>query len=277
MLNKRLFVFMPKHVTYKYLKTQYAKGKRLVVARYGDGEYFIIQGKKKKIAKQNVTDELIISLRNSITVEGQLICFPAKIKVDSINLYEMENIKFSDIISRYMIQITDHSLYGQGQWRMIDLIRFKSEFISNFFLDKTLIVTGHKKDADYTFRNMNNIEVYETPIVDAFSEYKMINKELISNCCKYKNIIFACGPLSKILIADLTNKCNSNLIDLGSVFGIIINPFSSDIPAVRKWSGFGKKGDKKTVEKCSIDFFKTLTLRRKGIYGGNPTRKIRKL
>lgn len=281
---KRCFKFMPKHQTYSYLKNRYENKKRIAVSRYGDGEYFIIEGKKDSIAKQILTEELNSLLNVSVRTTGQLICLPAKIKVNLENINEIEDIKFSDFISRYIIKITDHSLYGQGQWRMIDLIRNKSEFITNFFLDRTLIITGHKNEADYAFKKMKKVHVYETPTINACSEYKIINKEIINLSKKYKNIIFACGPLSKILIADLIRECNSNLIDLGSVLGIIINPYSGEFPVVNKWSGFGKKGDKKVVERCSIDFFDTLrkkynsNIKKLGwrdiIYAGKSSRKI---
>ncbi len=257
-MNKRIFEFMPKHPTYGYLKKLHSEGKRIVVSRYGDGEYFILRGEGKRVAKQYVTESLIKLLNYAVQAKGQLICFPAKQKATPTNLNETENMKFADMLARYIISITDHPLYGQGQWRMIDLLRNNSDFITNFFLDKTLVVTGHKDATEYAFEKMKQVEVYETPLDNAAGEYKVISKDLISICGNFKNIIFACGPLSKILIADLINNCNSNLIDLGNVVAIIVNPFSPGKPSVNKWSGFGKKGNKKEVEKCSTDFFNTL-------------------
>lgn len=262
-MNQRTFEFMSKYPTYRYLKKLYLEGKRVVVSRYGDGEYFILRGEGKRVAKQYVTETLTELLNYAVQVKGQLICFPAKKNITPINLNENENIKFTEILARYIIGITDHSLYGQGQWRMIDLLRNNSDFMTNFFLDKTLIVTGHKDATEYAFEKMNQVEVYETPLDNASGEYKVISKELISICGSYKNIILSCGPLSKILIADLINNCNSNLVDLGSVISIIVNPFSSGQPAVNRWSGFGKNGDKKEVEKCSTDFFNTLRIKLK--------------
>jgi len=252
------FSFMPKYITYNYLKNCYNKGHRIVVSRYGDGEYFIIRNLKKRVAKHDVNDELVKLLNYSVQTKGQLICLPSKIKIAPINLNKTEDIKFANIISKYIISITNHNLYGQGQWRMIDLLKNNSDFITNYFLDKTLIVTGHKDATTDAFKNIKQVEVYETPIENAAIEYKSISKDLISICKNFKNIIFGCGPLSKILIADLITQCNSNLIDLGSIIGIIVNPFSSGIPAVNRWSGFGKKGDPKQVYECSVNFFKTL-------------------
>lgn len=256
--RKSFFEFMPKHPTYSYLKNCYIKGKRIVVSRYGDGEYYIILGQKKRVAKQNVSEELIKLLNYSVRTKGQLICLPAKKKITLTNLNESENIKFSDVLSRYIISITDHNLYGQGQWRMVDLLRNNSNFITNFFLDKTLVVTGHKEATECAFRKIRQVEVYETPVYNATSEYKTISKDLASICEGFKNIIFGCGPLSKILVADLISRCDSNLVDLGSIISIIVNPFSPDIPVVNRWSGFGKNGDPKKVEECSINFFETL-------------------
>jgi hypothetical protein len=252
------FEFMPKHVTYCYLKNKYKKGHRIVVSRYGDGEYFIIKGEMGRFAKQDVDKNLIKLLNYSVRKKGQLICLPSKTKINLDNLYKDNYKKFSDNMSRYIIRSTKHSIYGQGQWRMIDLIHNKSEFITNFFLEKTLIVCGHKESAMNAFKHMNNIEIYGTPPMNATKEYEIISNDIKDICNNFRNIIFACGPLSKILIADLIDICNANLIDLGSIFGIIINPFSVSIPVVNMWSGLGKKEDKKILDKYSYEFFETI-------------------
>lgn len=258
---KRYFKVMSKHITYTYLNDLYNNKKRIVVTRYGDGEYFIIKGiikKRNRIAKQYVTNELIISLSKAIQTEGQLICFPCKIKITPDNLYILDNDKLSNNLTKYLINLSHHSLYGQGQWRMIDILRYDSAFITNFFMEKTLIVTGHREATYNAFKKMNNINIYEVPIDNAFKEYHIINKDLIKICNQYKNIIFGCGPLSKILISNLIKLCDTNLIDLGSVIGIIINPFGINSVPVNLWSGFGKKGNKDIIKKCSDNFFKTL-------------------
>lgn len=258
--NNIYFTFMPKHQTYNYLKDLYKKKKRVVISRYGDGEYFIISNEGgNRISKQIVTDEFRILLSEALNKKGQLICLPSKNKIDPINLYLDDHTKFSTIMSKFIISVSDHSLYGQGQWRMIDFVNYKSKFITNFFLEKTLVVTGHSSEAKTAFHNEKNIEIFETPIFNAIKEYKQIIKDLKRVSKKFDNIIFGCGPLAKVLISDLINVCDSNLIDLGSIVGIIVNPFSQDkISPVMKWSGFGKKGNPEVVERCSKSFFETL-------------------
>jgi len=251
---------MSKHQTYNYLKDLYKKKRRVVVSRYGDGEYFIISNKKgNRISKQIVTDEFRTLLLRALNKKGQLICLPSKNKIDLANLYLDDHKKFSTAMSKFIISVSDHSLYGQGQWRMIDFLRYKSTFITNFFLEKTLVVTGHSSEAKMAFHNEKNVEIFETPFFNAIKEYKQIIKDLKKVSKNFDNIIFGCGPLAKVLIADLVNVCDSNLIDLGSIIGIIVNPFSQEkITPVRKWSGFGKKGNPETIERVSKNFFETL-------------------
>ena len=173
------FEFMSKHVTYNYLKNKYKEGHRIVVSRYGDGEYFIIKGKTGRIAKQNVGKNLKKAFNYSVRKKGQLICLPAKTKISLDNLYKNNYNRFSDNMSRYIVRCTKHSVYGQGQWRMIDLIHNRSDFITNFFLEKTLIVCGHKDTAIKAFKNMANIEIYGTPPMNATQDYEIINNENI--------------------------------------------------------------------------------------------------
>jgi len=198
---------------------------------------------------------------SSVKTKGQLVCLPAKKKINEENLNETENIKLTEIISKHIIKISDQTLYGSGRWRMIDSLRNKSELITNFFLGETLVLTAHKRTAEIAFASMNNIDVFEVPIRNACGEHENIKKYLVSVCDKYRNIIFACGPLSNILIADLISCCDSHLIDLGSVVDIIINPYSVGIPVARRWAGLGRKGDPKIVKRCSVDFFNTLNMK----------------
>ena len=252
------FDFMPKYITYDYLKKLSNRKKRVVVSRYGDGEYDIIIGEKKKSARQIINKRLTKNFIKAVNTPGQLICLPAKTKITKKNLYKVKNVKFSDLMSRYIVGITKHELYGQGQWRMIDLIKNRSELITEFFLGRTLIVTGHKEVSEYSFRKFKNIHIYEVPLVDACSEYENVYKDLVKFCNKYTNIVFGCGPLSNLLIARLIKDCNCNLIDIGSIIGIIINPYSSDGSPVNKWSGVGKKTDKRLIKEYSMNFFNTL-------------------
>ena len=242
-----------KHGTLNYLKNQYKNGNRIVVSRYGDGEYFILIGvKKKKVAGQQMTKDLIESLNRSIKKKGQLICLP------SIRLKKYKNLKLSDKITNYIVDNSKHDLYGQFKWRDIDLSRYCGEFISEFFVGNTLIVTGFKEACEKAFDNYKKIDVYKTPLRNAAGNYKKIRNDLISISKKYKNIIFGCGPIGKVLIADLIDKCQSHLIDLGSSIGIIIAPYSINYFTVRSWPGYLRRSTSKKIEECSINFFKSL-------------------
>ena len=262
------FKFMKKHGTYHYLKEQYKKGSRVVVSRYGDGEYWIMTGVKKKkiIAGQLVTEELIKLLNKSFKKEGQLICLPNKRKLTLDNLYlNTGSKKLADEICRYIISNSNHSLYGQGRWRNIDLIRYDSELVTNFFVGKTLVVSGHKEVCQKAFSNIEGVDVYGVPVRNSFGDYENIKNDLVSISKLYKNIIFSAGPITKILIADLIDKCETHLIDLGSSLGAIINPYSIDCQVVRTWPNCLRREDLKIIKKHSDKFFKTLNKKIRGI------------
>ena len=192
--RKDPFRFITKHGTYHYLKELYEKGKRVVISRYGDGEYWIMTGVKKKkgIAGQVVTDELIELLNKSFKKEGQLVCLPNKIIISKENLYEDDKI-LKNQIARYIIHNSKHNLYGQVQWRDIDLLRYNSEFVTEFFVEKTLVITGHKEICERAFNNRKGVtvDIYGVPMKNASGEYKNIKNDLISISKDYKNIIFS--------------------------------------------------------------------------------------
>ena len=263
------FKFMNKHGTYNYLKEQHKKGNRVVVSRYADGEYWIMIGKKNKkaiIAGQVLTEELTRLLNKSIKKKGQLICLPNKRRLTPDNLYlNTGSKKLSDEICRYIISNTNHSLYGQVQWRDIDLTRYGSDFLTEFFIGKTLVITGHKEVCEKAFHNRKNIMVYGIPRKNASGDYENIKNDLISTSKEYKNIIFSAGPISKVLIADLIDKCEAHLIDLGSGIAPIINPYSTNYQVVRSWPNCLRRANLKIVKKYSDKFFETLNKKSKGI------------
>jgi hypothetical protein len=252
------FNFLGKYATYNYIKELCNHGKRVVVSRYGDGEYMIMLGikKEKGIAGQEVTNKLTELLNNSIKINGQLVCLPNKTIISNNDLYRDDDV-FKNKIARYIIQNSKHDIYGQVQWRDIDLLRFDSELITNFFIGKTLIISCHKDACKNAFENYKEVDIYEVPMKNASAIYNEIKVDLFSIAKKYKNIIFCAGPISKVLIADLIDKFETNLIDLGSGLGIIINPFSS-YQIVRHWPGVLRKEDPEIIKKYSDKFFNTL-------------------
>jgi hypothetical protein len=260
--KKKSFKFMSKHGTYEYLKDQYKKGNRIVVSRYGDGEYLIMLGRKKKkgIAGQEVTKELTRLLNESIKKKKQLICTPNKIIITEDNLYlDEDNERLSNKIGRYIISNSEHSLYGQVQWRDVDLMHYNSEFLTEFFIGKTLVITGHKEVCEKAFYGKKvRLDVYGIPMKNAAGDYENIKSDLISVSKEYKNIVFAAGPIAKVLIADLVDKCKAHLIDIGSSIGVIINPYSITYQVVRYWPNTLRKKDLKIVKNYSDKFFKTL-------------------
>ena len=256
-MRNNSFKFLSKHGTYHYLKALSRNGERVVVSRYGDGEYFIMLGMKgKNSARQEVTEKLTKLLNNSFKKSGQLVCLPNKSKISKENLYEDDNI-LKNKIGRYIIQNSNHSLYGQVQWRDVDLLRYNSELVTDFFIGKTLVISGHGKACESAFEKYQDIDIYEVAMKNASKDYEKIKIKLFDFSKKYRNIIFSAGPISKVLISDLIDKCETNLIDLGSSLGVIINPFSS-YKIVRHWPGALRKAKSEIIKKYSDNFFITL-------------------
>lgn len=142
-------------------------------------------------------------------------------------------------IAKYIIKNTNHSLFGQVQWRDVDGVKFEWDITTDFFIDETLLITPFNEESKQAFSTIKNtkVDIYETPITNAFKIYHEIKENLLSCCNKYKNIVFGCGPVGKILIVDLIEECNSNLVDIGATVGIIAAPFSKDYFSVRSWPG----------------------------------------
>jgi hypothetical protein len=257
------FKVLTKHQTYSYLNNLVRENKRVVVSRYGDGEYFIVRDKgrmrkdgRRTVAKQTLNDALVVSLRKALIKKNQLICLPHKTQIKTLE--ENDKGDFPTEIAKFLIRFSHHSLYGQVNWVWIDLLRNKSNFITNFFVKDCLFVTGHKEAAENAFASSKNVKVFGVLPVNAFEEYEEITKELKKICRNFKNIVFACGPVSNILLCDLIDVCDSNLVDWGSAAGVVINPFATKTKPVKSWSGWGKRASEEEIKRISENFFETL-------------------
>lgn len=237
--------------TYFFLWKKYMMGRRIIIPRYGDGEFLIMKGRKSSIATHIVTKELTDSLNNSIKKRGQLICMPTSMAQKGRGLRSKA--------ANYFLETSGHSRFGTGNWRILDN-QFNFNFLTEFFIGKTLVVTGNYNECKKAFKANNvNIDVLQGRKTNAFIDYEKLKRHLIRNSKNYKNIIFCLGPTSNILIADLIGSCKSNLIDIGGIFGFIINPYSVNEDLIKRWTGIPKRSNKETSKRISRRFFKTLT------------------
>jgi len=202
--------------TLDYIKNKMNNNERTVVSRYNDGEYLLMNNTKKYIAKSH-SGKISELLKKSIKVKGQLVC---------VNYLKSHNLKRKDswyLAHNYLVQEGGHNLYGCSNYNTYDFSNDSSLLIKQFS-GKVILVTGLVDESKKFFRHIKkDIDFYETPLEDAVSNYEQIKNNLTSIGNNYETIIFSCGPLGKVLVADLINKCNCNLIDLGSVLNAILN------------------------------------------------------
>jgi hypothetical protein len=207
---------MCRYETLDYLKEEYKKGTRSVISRYNDGEYLLMNNTDRVIA--NSTSGILSDLlKKAIKIKGQFIC---------VNYLKTHNIEKKDRwyeAQKYLIDQSKNELYGCSNYNVQDFCE-ESELISKYFIGNVLIVTGLDKETLDFFKDLQPIvSVYKTPMSNAVSEYENIKKNLENICNNYDTIIFSCGPLAKVLVADLIDKCKTNLIDFGSVLNAILD------------------------------------------------------
>lgn len=255
----RNIVLLGREDTYRHIWDNYLKSRRIVINRYGDGEFLIMQGMKRPVATHKPNIELTKLLQKSITYKGQLICIPMKMKlfggIDSNENSEDSRVK----TGRYIVNNSDHTFYGHDAWRRLD-IYYGFNFITEFFIGKTLLVTGNHKECKSAFdANEVPIDVLEARKSNAFEDYNYLKETLLQKCKIYKNIIFALGPTSNVLMVDLLPACRSNMLDLGGLLGALVNPYSPGENLAKQWTGFSKRASKEMLRRISKVFFKKLT------------------
>jgi hypothetical protein len=234
--------------TYNFLWKKHMMGRRIILPRYGDGEYLIMKGRKGVIATHKHSDRLTDLLNKSLKRKSQIICMPTT----SVGCGGVRGAA-----ADYFIENSGHTTFVTGIWRLHD-VQYDFNLLTEFFVEKTLVVTGNHDECQKAFENNNNVDTLAAPRVNAFSEYDSLKEKLTSVSRQYESIVFALGPTANILIGDLIGCCRSHLIDIGSFLGIIINPYSKDENLIKKWTGIPKRSNKETARKYSKKFFKKL-------------------
>lgn len=210
---------MSREETLEYLYDKFQKKERLVVSRYNDGEYLLMNGREENITRKiigpgsyKVLQSLLIK---SIKDDRQFIC---------INHLKPKNIKNKDIwyeTQKYLIESSNMKIYGCSNWIIEDFCH-ENKLIPYLFSGETMVVSGIMEYFKPVIEQYNKkIYCYETPNLNVEKSYKTIKEELIKLSKNFKNIILACGPLSKVLLVDLVDKCDANLIDSGSIINAI--------------------------------------------------------
>jgi hypothetical protein len=207
-------IVMDRIKTLDYLKNKINNKERIVVSRYNDGEYLLMT-KRKDVARTTFEDMSDL-LKKSIKVKGQLVC---------VNYPKPHNIKKKDVwflSNEYLIKEGEQKIYGCGNYSNYDFSN-DNILIPKFFKGKVLIVGGLADQAKEFFNKIQpDIDFYKTSSSNVVFDYEYIEDKLLKICNNYDTILFSCGPLSKILVADFIDECDCNLIDLGSVLNAIL-------------------------------------------------------
>lgn len=229
-----------------YIKTR-MYSERIVTSRYSDGEYLMMNR-----LNNNTHDSFNIlpaALKKAIKHKNQFVC---------INYLKPHNIKRKDIwctVQDYLSKAGEQEIYGCCNWNTYDF-QNNNEVLPLFFSRKTLLVTGHVTESKEAFKNQKYLQVYPMSKENASASYEDDKKKLIKICNNFDNILFACGPIGKVLLTDLIDVCDSSLIDIGALLNAIINEYSQGKPLIRQWTmGWARLID---IKACSSNFFKRL-------------------
>jgi len=236
---------MSREETLDYLKSEHTKGNRLVIPRYNDGEYLLMNKMKGHVA-QTELDLISLLLKNAIRKPDQLVC---------INYLKPHNIQKKDVwykTQQYLIEESKHPLYGCGNWSNYDFCN-NNELLPKLFSGKTLLIAGLAVEAEAFFKKIQpDMDFILTPSKNAVTYHIPLLDNIEERCNDYENILFACGPIGKVLIADLANNYKCNLIDLGAVLNAILNmtdkwPMSwvKEIDLQKQVNGFCEKLERK--------------------------------
>ncbi|GAG54821.1 unnamed protein product [marine sediment metagenome] len=202
---------MSREETAIYIKNRVDNGRRVVVTRYGDGEYFLMIGDRNAGKEPHrVVGPL---LRQSVKKKGQLVCVPP---INDV-VYRQKNNIFVKTVN-YIQKTGEQELYGTGAWARWDLDN-NNEIFYKFFKGKVLLVSSLSAQAKNIF---SHFETYSMPPNRASSKYEESLNDISIIAKEFDNILFACGPIGKVIIPDIVNITNANIIDIGHILNVLL-------------------------------------------------------
>ena len=203
--------------TLNYLVDKFENNEQIIVSRYNDGEYLLMNKMSGHVAQQ-ADDKTANLLIKAIKVKGQLVC---------INHLKPHNFRLKDIwfrTQKYLMETAQQDLYGCGNWILYDFCN-ENILFPKLFSGKVLIVAGLTDEASEILKPIQpSIEFYKTPMKDAVDSCDMIRNDLQDIWQNYETILFACGTVGKFLIADFIRAgYKHNMIDIGSMLNAVID------------------------------------------------------
>ncbi len=242
---------MSREDTLLFLIDKIKKKERLIISRYADGEFRLLNNKSIPSESSKRLSEL---LKKSICDDRQLVC---------VNYLKDNNIDKKDVwfkTQKFLVELANKDLFGCANWNVFD---FQNGNIVNsyVFSGKVLLITGNPEESKNCFsKHQPNVEIFATPTNNASEKYETIRDEIINKVCenKFDNIVFSSGPIGKVWLTDIINHTNCNLIDMGATLNAIMNDFSIGRPMIKRWPmSWTNKVD---VSKCAQTFFEKIRI-----------------
>lgn len=216
---------MTRAETCDWIQKKLKASERVCISRYADGEHLLMNGKVRAGEDPLVVGPL---LKRSIIRSGQLVC------INELKPHNTKDIWFR--AHNYLKKAGHQDVYGGVNWNTYDYLR-GSLILPRFFSKRTLIVGAHADALLNSLIEVNpEIESYPTASAKASHHYSTYLDELKDACKKFDNIVFICGPLSKVLVADLVDKCDANLVDMGAMANALLDGFDPHKKLTLEWT-----------------------------------------
>lgn len=215
--------------TLSYIKEEMGK-RKMSISRYQDGEYKVMTKKSKLSGSGMESSDIASDLIDAFCNSNQFMC---------INQIKPRNLKIRDIwfdCYNYYKDLWPHKILGNANWNVEDY-KCESDVLSDFFLGRTLIVTGWADYVKEVFKKHGiEIDCISTPSVSASLELNNYRDQVNKVINQYDNVLFACGKIGKIMIAENSKSLNQsqNLIDIGAVLNAILQPYIEE-DIVSRW------------------------------------------
>jgi hypothetical protein len=204
-------VVMNQPQTCDYIYSCLIDQKRLVVLRFGDGEYLVMKGYTNEILDQTEDPVMLNKLLSKTLMDKRIFL--------TIPYAKPHNIENKDIwfqAQQYLIEKSGQELYGCSNWNVFDFTN-ECRILPLLFRGKVLLWTAFADQAERFFSPLCDITIFQAPETKASSEYGITLKICKDICSHYDNILFSMGPVGKVIITDLVDHCTANLIDFGSL------------------------------------------------------------
>jgi hypothetical protein len=207
--------------TCQHVRDLLAAGERVVINRFYDGEVNLMRDCVDGQHRSEPPGPICARLREAIRFRNQMVAINELKPANELSTVSADKMLECQ---RYLAEIGGRETYYSSNWAIHDYLN-GGDLIAHFFRGKILFIGAWAHVVrEKLSRHRPDFYIYATNRRNCGPLYEKYTRTMceMASIYKFDTVIFACGPVGKVILTDMVGCCDSNLVDLGSMTNALI-------------------------------------------------------